>query len=381
MNGLEELLSNRWIVKSDNKEKYYQIKDNLEEIRRYTTEKLGCQLIANAHLIKLEKIPPQAESYMGILDFKDKREYGFLCMILMFLEDKETQEQFVLSQLTEYIAAHMPGERIDWTVYSTRKQLIRVMQFCMENQMILITDGDEDSFTMSESSEVLYENTGTSRYFMRSFTRDIQGYQCVRDFEQSDWVDVNEDRGIARRHRIYKRLLFSPGVYRLSEEDEDFLYLKNYRNRLEEDFENNMNCRLQVYKNSAYLIMNPGCHLAKPFPENNSLSDIVLLCNQHFIDKISRNEIVPNQAEMVILDQVAFEKEILECRKQYIGGLVKTYREKTSSEFVGAVQNYMEQIGMIKRDELLHQVILHPVMGKMVGHYPQDFDAQKNVSE
>ena len=29
-------------------------------------------------------------------------------MLLMFLEDKDAQEQFILSQLTEYIAANMP---------------------------------------------------------------------------------------------------------------------------------------------------------------------------------------------------------------------------------------------------------------------------------
>lgn len=379
MKGLEELLANRWILKADNKEKYYLLKDNLEEIRKYITEKLGCQLIVNSHLIKLEKIPPQSESYMGIMDFTEQREYAFLCMILMFLEDKEAQEQFVLSQMTEYIAAHMLGERIDWTVYSVRKQLIKVMRFCIDNRIILITDGDEDSFALNENTEVLYENTGISRYFCRSFTRDIMSFTSLNDFEQSDWVDVNEDRGIARRHRIYKRLLFSPGIYRQSEEDEDFSYLKNYRNRLSDDFENNFNCRLQIYKNSAYLIMNQGCHMAKAFPENNSMSDIVLLCNQYFRDKVQSGELVLDKYERITIDQVVFEKELLECRKRYIGGLVKTYRDKTSSDFVRMLQNYMEQNGFIKIDKMLHQVTLQPLMGKIVGSYPKNFDAEENT--
>lgn len=377
MDGLEALLANRWILKTEDKEKYYQIKDNIEEIRRYATEKLGCQLIVNSFMVKLEKIPPQTETYMGILNFTEKREYGFLCLILMFLEDKEALDQFVLSQLTEYIAAHMPEERVDWTVYSVRKQLIKVMRFCIENSIIHITDGDEDNFTMDEGTEVLYENTGISRYFMKNFTRDIHTFTQISDFEKSDWVDVNEDRGIARRHRVYKRLLFSPGIYRSGDEDEDFSYLKNYGNRLAEDMESHMNCRLQIFKNSAYLIMNEGCHIGTAFPANNSLSDIVLLCNRYFTDKIRQGELTPDKNEMVVLDQVAFEKELLECRSRYGAGLVKTYREKTSTEFITIVQEYMEQTGFIKRDARYHQVILLSIMGRITGHYPEGFQIKE----
>ncbi len=377
MTGLDELLANRWIVKAEDKEKYYLIRDNLEEIRKYVTEKLGCQLIVNSHMIKLEKIPAAAEGYMGITEFTDRKEYCFLCLILMFLEDKEAQEQFVLSQLTEYIAVHMEEERIDWTVYSLRKQLIKVMRFCIDNRIIKITDGDEDNFTQDAATEVLYENTGISKYFMRSFTKDIMKYETVSDFEQSDWVDVNEDRGIARRHRIYKRLLFSSGIYRNGSEDEDFEYLKYYGNRMTEDFEKNLNCRLQIYKSSAYLIMNEGCRIGDAFPANNTLSDIVLLCNHFFVNKIKKGEILPEWDESVTMDIVEFEKQILECRKRYVGGLVKTYRDKTSTEFVRTVEEYMEQTGFIRKNTLLHEIRLRPIMGKVMGHYPKSFDGKE----
>lgn len=377
MIGLEELLANRWILKAEEKEKYYLIRDNLEEIRKYVTEKLGCQLIVNSHLIKLEKIPAQAEGYMGITEFSDKKEYCFLCLVLMFLEDKELQDQFVLSQLTEYITSHMVEERIDWTVYSLRKHLIKVMRFCMEKNIIRVTDGNADNFAQDDTTEVLYENTGVSKYFMKTFTKDIMQYETLSDFERSDWVDVNEDRGIARRHRIYKRLLFSPGIYKGSNEDEDFEYLKYYGNRVAEDFEKNLNCRLQIYKSSAYLIMNEECRLGNAFPANHSLSDIVLLCNHFFLDKIKKRELVPDLNECVTMDIVEFEKLILECRKLYVGGLVKTYRDKTSTEFVRTVKEYMERVGFIRENTLLHQIQLLPIMGKITGHYPKNFDAEE----
>lgn len=373
MIGLEELISKRWILKSEDKEKYYLIKDNLEEIRKYVTEKLGCQLIVNSYMIKLEKIPTTPEVFMGITQFTDKIEYAFLCLILMFLEDKEPQEQFVLSNLTEYIVGHMPEEQVDWTIYSLRKKLIKVMRYCVENKMITVTDGEDDSFADDSLGEVLYENIGVSKYFMKIFTKDIMNYNSAKDFEQSDWVDVNEDRGIARRHRIYKRLLFSPGIYRSSNEDEDFEYLKYYGNRLAEDYVKNLNCKLQIYKNSAYLIMNEDCRLGNSFPSNNTLSDIVILFNSYLINKIKSSDVKLEWNEFAIIDIVEFERYILECRNLYIGGLVKTYRDKTSTEFIKVVEEYMEEIGFINIDTKLNQVKLYPIIGKIAGEYPDDF--------
>lgn len=347
MIGLEELLAERWIVKGQNKELYYLVKDNIEEIRKYAVERMGCQVIVNSSIIKLEKIPTQPDEYMGINDFVSSQEYALLCIVLMYLEDKEAQEQFVLSQLTEFISSHMPGLRVDWTVYTTRKQLIRVLKYCLDNWIIKITDGDEDEFTVNESTEVLYENTGISKYFMRSFTKDITQYRTVEEFSDSDWVDVNEDRGIVRRHRIYKRLLFSPGIYRNDDGDEDFAYLKNYGNRLADDFEEHLNCRLQIYKNSAYLIMNEENHMGIGFPMNNSISDIVILTNGYFRKQIDEGKLKPDSTDMIYLDKAVFEQHLLECRKLFGAGMMKTYRDKTSSEFVKILESAMISYGFI----------------------------------
>ena len=59
---------------------------------------------------------------MGILEFEDKPEYIFFCLILMFLE--ESEEQFLLSTLTEYIQSNDRKEAVDWTISSMRRHLI-----------------------------------------------------------------------------------------------------------------------------------------------------------------------------------------------------------------------------------------------------------------
>jgi len=105
MKELEILLNRRWILKSEDKELYYRVRDAVGEIRKYVTDKLGCQIIDNSLLIKLEKIPVIPEQFMGIGQFSSKEEYVYLCILLMFLEDKDAQEQFILSQLTEYMTA------------------------------------------------------------------------------------------------------------------------------------------------------------------------------------------------------------------------------------------------------------------------------------
>ena len=67
---------------------------------------------------------------------------------------------------------------------------------------------------------------------MKSFSKDIYGIYETGRFQESDWFEVDEDRGFARRHRVYKRLIFAPGMYKEDGSSEDFEYLKYYGRRL-----------------------------------------------------------------------------------------------------------------------------------------------------
>ena len=192
MNTLETLLDRRWILKSRDRDLYYQVKDDLGGIRKFVTEKLGYPLIVNPYLVKLEKLPAKPENWMGILEFEDKTEYIFFCLILMFLE--ESEEQFLLSTLTEYIQSNDRKEAVDWTIYSMRRHLIRVIKYCISCGILKQSDGNEENFARDEGSEVLYENPGVSRYFMKNFTQDIMTYQSPEDFLKEEWIGVDEDR-------------------------------------------------------------------------------------------------------------------------------------------------------------------------------------------
>ena len=60
------------------------------------------------------------------------------CLVLMFLEDKEAEEQFVLSELTEYVQSQYEKEQIDWTIYRYRRHMIKVMKYCVALSLIHI---------------------------------------------------------------------------------------------------------------------------------------------------------------------------------------------------------------------------------------------------
>lgn len=369
MNVLEELLNNRWILKSKEKEKYYMIKDKLEPVKKFITEKLGYRLIVNQYMIKMEKIPGEAKPWMGIGDFTDTMEYGFLCIILMFLEEKEVEEQFVLSQLTEYIKGNYPAESIDWTIFQQRRKLIKVIKFCMNQSFFIVNDGSEDDFAGNFETEVLYENTGVSKYFMRSFIWDISSFTKADDFFQSEWVDLNEDRGLIRRQRVYRKLLMSPWVYKLEQNDEDFTYIRMYRNMVEGDFETYFDCKLQIHKTSAYLISGETGNIGKEFPEGNSLSEASILFHHLIRGRVSEGTLKPEIEEHIRFSKTEFREIMAEGQRMFSEGLAKKYREMSEQEFGNTLKDYLETMDIIAIDGITEDVILYPAAGKITGHY------------
>ena len=378
MNILEELMNERWISKYRDRDKYYRIKDELSEIRPFLVEKLGYRIISNSSLVKLEKLPGEALPWMGIREFKDTSDYALFCVILMFLEDKEAEEQFVLSQLTEYITGNYPEGQIPWTVYANRQRLVRVMKFCVKNDLFLMDDGNGDQFASDLETEALYENTGLSKYFTRTFTRDISSNQTVADFFQSEWLDMNEDRGVIRRQRVYRKLLLSLGMYKENGQDEDFNYVKNYRSVIENDLEPLIDATLQVYKSSAYLILGETGDLGKLFPARNSLSDAILLLHGESRRRVEEGELKTGMNERIALPLIKLEEMIRAVRTKYGSGFSKGFRDMPDREFVQTLLEEMEGLDFLRIDPVTEEAELMPVAGKLAGRYPERYLEQRS---
>ena len=228
------------------------------------------------------------------------------------------------------------------------------------------------------SGEVLYENTGASKYFMRNFPKDIMEYTSPDDFRESEWFDVDEDRGFARRHRVYKRLLFAPAMYREDGSDEDFEYLKYYRGRLIEDLEQMFDCHVHIHRGSAYLLTGEECRMGNSFPGNNSISDILLICFGEIRKKIENKEWKTTQDEMCVVDKIAFETLVRDVKKDYGSGFSKMYRDMPEGEFVENVTAEMERWMFLKKENDTHQIKICPLVGKIQGNYPADYTGGKS---
>ena len=134
--------------------------------------------------------PAHAEAFMGIGEFMEIRDYCILCVVLMYLEDKEEQEQFLLSELIDYVEAQLKSYvSIDWTSFTQRKSLVRVLQYMEKLQMLLVYEGRSEAFGSEAGQEVLYENTGYSKYFATSFPTGISIFESWEDFEKTDFEE------------------------------------------------------------------------------------------------------------------------------------------------------------------------------------------------
>jgi uncharacterized protein (TIGR02678 family) len=383
MEELQMLLENFWILRED-RENFNKIRDAENKIKPFAEEKLGYRLIINPYIIKLEKVPSDVEEWMGIDAFQMPMDYAFLCLLLAFLEDKGPEDQFVLSNITEYIEAQYDGpDKVDWTLFQHRKSLVRVLNFAVDIGIIKIDDGDHERFSESEDTEVLYENTGISRYFLRSFNREITEDMKIEDFLQEDLNLSNpKDAVIQRRHRVYRKLILSPSVYSEGPDDQDFMYIKNYRNTIAKDLEEYLDAKLHLHKTSAFVLFNDNKYLKSYFPDKNkNISDIMLQVSKIIRQMIGDGKLAYNPDDTIDITEAEFINIILKVKERFSDGWYKSYREMSEKQLIEEVIENMESFKMIKRVEELHSIKILPMAAKLIGEYPPDFEKGEGADE
>lgn len=376
MKELLALLENYIILRERNRELYYSIKDNYENFNDFLNEKLGYNLIFYEDFVKLEKIPGKPEDWMGIEGFTDVKEYIFFMLLLMYLEDKNKEEQFVLSFVTEYISNQYPGEKIDWTKYSNRRSLVKVIKLALSLGIMKNNDGDEDEFSSDENADVLYESTGISRYIVRAFSKDIMECENAKDLMKLNWEGIEQDKGVVRRNRVYRRILLSPVVYNGGIEDSDYEYIKRFRSSLQQNFENNLGWDLHVHKNGALIVLSDDNKIRNVFPSMKGESEVVLLLAKLIREKLKEGKLSLNIDDEIVLRREDFNKLLLELRDKKGSGFKKELRDSKNDYFIDVLLNYMKQFLMLEQRG--DSIVLMPVIGKVVGDYPKDYLANDN---
>lgn len=375
-----QLLEKYWIVRDREPELYQQIREREQLLRNYFFDKCGFYLLVHKDFAKLEKIPDQAESWMGFQDLEKPRDYALLCCLLAYLESKSIDEQFLLSDLCEALPVLYPINQgteetaLSWEVYEWRRSLIRVLNFACTMGLLSRVDGEISGFSGSRDQEVLFEVPVLSRYFLRSYPKDLFQYAHKSELIQAETVDEDNQRtGRARRNRVYRQLLLTPSFYRGESQDEDFLYLRNLRNRLREDIESHTLFTFELYEQVAMLTLPERRVFATAFPDQRAISDILL----HFAclvrGTIAAGQLNLTAAGTILLTPAEFERWLLVCRNQTDHGWSKEARNWPLSKLSQEALHELAAWKMAHVEEETGLICLRPSLGRATGQYPLDY--------
>lgn len=371
----EHLLEQFWIRRDAEPEKYQAVREREQVLRNYFLEKAGFRLIIHRHFAKLEKIPADPEPWMGIPAFQDPRDYAVFCCLLAYLEGKAVDEQFLLSDLCEELRVVCPGDDpLDWTHYEHRKSLVRVLRTSADLGIVKVVDGTIEGFNYAEDNEVLYEVPVVSRYFMRSYPKDLFQFSTKEEMMAADWPE-GVDESLRRRHRVYRRLLLSPVMYSRDTAEADFQYLRNYRHRVREDIEKHTGFSFELYRNAALLTVPEQRIRFTLYPDNKAISDIAI----QFAGVVRERRVedkIPLQFDgSLCLTGPDFRNWVRVCKERFGAGWSKQYREAGVSQTARELLAFLVDWRMAKRDPETGAVHLRPLLARTTGRYPTDFDS------
>ena len=368
------LCENFWVLREKDPKNYQLIRENERALKHYISDKLGFSLIVQKDFIKMEKVPVNPKRWMGIMDFQTPRDYVLFTCGLAFLETHAVDAQFLLSEMASEIEELYPGlYPLDWTNYQHRQSLVRVLKKLVELDCIKEIDsytGGLEEFSHSQEQEVLYQATIYSRYFMRNHSRSLKECQTVEDILLMDWESNQED---LRRKRVYRKLLLEPAVYRENEEDQDFDYIRRYRNRVREDIEEHTPFEMEVTKNTAMLTLPEQKQQYQSFPDRKALSNMTLHIQAHI--NHNQDSFEPNPFGEVRLTRAQFEQLIEQVRTDYQDGWSIEYREKSGlKKIADDVLHHMRDWAFVRVEEETGLIVFLPAIARMIGKYPSDFE-------
>lgn len=363
MDEFNKLMNEFWIIRERTPEDYYRIKRVLDsEMKDFFHKFPDWRIVLNNKLIKVEKIPADSAPSMGISEFEDITDYCLLCAVLIYLDDKAEGEQFLLTELIEGVE-RIAGDtvKIDFTSYSDRKSLVRVLRFAQDKYLLKISEGSLENAANDRNAEILYENTGYSVYFSVHHDTDISGISGYRDFE------IYEDNDVHKTNRVFRRLMLQPAVYWDVASDPEGIYLKNFRTSVSRHLDRYLEGRLDIHNGCAFYLFSGEKKYGQVFPDDKMISGIAALVCSELI--VSGKRQYGSMGE--------FSDFISECRKKYNSGFSKEYREMSDDKFFRLVFEYMKAWMFVEEKDEKINILDGAFLS--YGKYPSDFKNSPEV--
>ncbi|RNB82857.1 TIGR02678 family protein [Brevibacillus panacihumi] len=367
-----ELLRRLWIPRSDILV-YQAVRDREMVLRSFFNEKLGFRLLIHYEFVKLEKFVSRGiRPWMGLPGLLEVRDYVFFCLLMAFLETKSVDDQFLLSDICEEVKVSYPGQVVvDWTSYEQRKSLVRVLQLAREWELLVVVDGDDLGFTASEQADVLYEATPLVKYFLRAYPRDLMQFETAEDFMR---IVESENETLARRHRVYRQLLLTPGVREEELDDGDWTYLRNQRNVIARDFDETVSMSLELYGHDAMLVHYGRSQSLTLYPDARAISDVVYFFARAVRGQIDMGELQRQKDGCLLLTPVDFGNLLVQCRTDFGDGWGKALRDLSDKQLAKLLLEEMEAWGLVQRHEQEELIRVMPRLGRIMARYPKDYE-------
>lgn len=329
-------------------------------------------LSVNAYFAKLEKVPIKPELWMGIPEFKYPLDYSLFCCLLAFLEEKASDDLFLLSTICDYVKDYYPGEiKISWELINHRRSFVRVLMFAEEQGMLKVLDGDVEDFSHDGNSEVLYCSTSFSRYFARYFTKSLKEFNDIEGLLADGWEEEFDGKESKRVQKLYRKLFFSPVVHNSELTLGEREYLRQNRTQISNDIENYTDYQLELYKNEVMLISTERKIRLTLYPQTKAISDVALHFSALIRQKIIEKNIEPDK--QLELSRLEFEKWVAECKALYCPGWFSGYREKALPDLKNELLEYLILWKLAGYDEETETIFLYPPIARVIGKYPNDF--------
>lgn len=374
------LINRFWILREQDPQLYRFVRERLPHIKHYFLDRYGYRIIDHRHFIKLEKVPAQPRAWMGIADFSHIRDYMFLSCLLAFLDERQVDEQFLLSQVCESFAEMIEGDPlvepdhhrapVNWQNWEQRKSLVRVLAFAVTRGIVREVDGSVSRFARDQDNEVLYEVPVVARYFAISYPQELSQFDQLDNLLAA--TDTQENPGQARRHRLHRALLLTPAFYRHEAEEEDFLYLRSQRHRMRDDFEARTPYQYEFNQHVALLAVKEQAHFYQTLPNKTGLSAVMLL----FAGAVARRQ---REAEMtadaygrLALTTADFAGLVADCRAMDRHGWAKVYRDMSPTKMTETLQAALAEWNLLEfgKDGIVY---LLPALVRLVGCYPKRY--------
>lgn len=165
----------------------------------------------------------------------------------------------------------------------------------------------------------------------------------------------------------------SPIVYNETSEEADYDYIKKQRGMIFNDLETYLEYDFHVHRNGALVVLNREKNMKGVFPGGRAISDIVLMFNSLVLEKINCDELTIGSNDTITVSKAYFESLIQELKNRYGTGWSKEYREKTIIDLNEDIVKYMKDFNMIKNIKGEKEIVLLPLIGKVIGNYPNSY--------